>query len=108
MSDANQRFFDLLESDQSDPQIQYELGQCYLTGEGVEQMCRGRKMAAPGSGPGPRRVQRHCWPVPQGNTAASGAFGRGHPAGLVPAGGRRRCGGPVSGCVLFSGAWHED
>lgn len=37
MSDANQRFFDLLESNQSDPQIQYELGQCYLTGEGVEQ-----------------------------------------------------------------------
>lgn len=37
MSDANQRFFDLLESDQSDPQIQYELGQCYLTGDGVEQ-----------------------------------------------------------------------
>lgn len=36
MNEAKERFEDLLEMDQSDPDVQYELGQCYLTGTGVE------------------------------------------------------------------------
>lgn len=32
-----ERFEDLLESDQSDPEVQYQLGLCYQNGEGVEQ-----------------------------------------------------------------------
>ena len=31
------RFEELLESDQSDPEIQYQIGLCYQRGEGVEQ-----------------------------------------------------------------------
>ena len=31
------RFEELLESDQTDPEIQYQIGICYLRGEGVEQ-----------------------------------------------------------------------
>lgn len=34
------RFLDLLEADQSDPDVQYELGRCYLTGTGVEKNSR--------------------------------------------------------------------
>ena len=31
------RFEDLLESDQNDPEVQYQIGLCYQTGEGTEQ-----------------------------------------------------------------------
>ena len=31
-----ERFEDLMESDQSDPEVQYQLGLCYLHGEGTE------------------------------------------------------------------------
>ena len=31
------RFEDLLESDQNDPEVQYQIGLCYQNGEGTEQ-----------------------------------------------------------------------
>ena len=37
MNEERERFRDLLEGDQHDPEVQYELGRCYLTGTGVEQ-----------------------------------------------------------------------
>ena len=37
MNEDYERFLDLLESDQSDPEVQYEIGRCYLSGQGVEQ-----------------------------------------------------------------------
>ena len=37
MNEEYERFLDLMESDQSDPEVQYEIGRCYLSGQGVEQ-----------------------------------------------------------------------
>ena len=37
MNEERERFRDLLEGDQHDPEVQYELGRCYLTGTGMEQ-----------------------------------------------------------------------
>ena len=35
--DPKERFYELLESDQKDPEIQYQLGLCLLHGDGVAQ-----------------------------------------------------------------------
>ena len=40
MDELREHFEDLLESDQSDPQIQFEIGKCYLEGSGVERDLR--------------------------------------------------------------------
>lgn len=36
MDDMRERFLDLMEDDQTDPNVQYDLGRCYLDGRGVE------------------------------------------------------------------------
>ena len=40
MDELREHFEDLLESDQSDPQVQFEIGRCYLEGSGVEKDAR--------------------------------------------------------------------
>lgn len=40
MDELQEHFEDLLESDQSDPQVQYEIGRCYQEGKGVEKDLR--------------------------------------------------------------------
>ena len=40
MDELREHFEDLLESDQSDPQVQFEIGKCYLEGSGVEKDAR--------------------------------------------------------------------
>lgn len=37
MNDAVERFEELLEQDQHDAEVQYQLGLCYLNGDGTEQ-----------------------------------------------------------------------
>ena len=34
--ERQERFWDLLEADQNDPDVQYALGLCYLNGDGTE------------------------------------------------------------------------
>lgn len=40
MDELREHFEDLLESDQNDPQVQFEIGQCYREGRGVEKDAR--------------------------------------------------------------------
>ena len=40
MDELREHFEDLLESDQSDPQVQFEIGKCYLEGSGVDKDAR--------------------------------------------------------------------
>lgn len=89
--ERQERFWDLLEADQNDPDVQYALGLCYLNGDGTEPDGAEadkwlRRAAEPGTAGGPgaagivcaetRRPERHRH--------------RGDAAGLVSAGRRGR------------------